>query len=97
MKGRKLVLLVIDDEGSTHQLSYNMAPSGDEASFSVTYTVDASSIGPLQVVMAIASDAPLATFENFRPMPVGELATSLSAEWDRAGASLNAGFFKLTK
>ena len=95
--GRKLVLLVIDNVGATHRLPFNMAPSGDAASFSVPLTGDATSIGPLQVVLAIVSDSSLPTLEAFRPMPASDLAAKLNSEWAGAGATAAAEFFKLAK
>ena len=94
--GRRLALIVIGEDGAVHRIPGKGTPGADIAAFSVPLgQADAASIGPLQLLVAIASDKPLAALEAFKAGTIGELAPKLIAEWERAGAAAQMEFFKL--
>lgn len=95
--GRHLAVVLVDNDGDAHLLRFKQAANADEASFSVALSGDAESIGPPQLLLAIASDAPLKSLEHFKAMTATELAAKLGAEWTSAGASADMDFFKLAK
>ena len=95
LAGRRLVLLLVDNEGIAHRLEAKALPGGDSATFSVPLVADTSSIGPLQIVLAIASTKPISELEDLRSAPVKELAVRLTAEAHANPASVEAEFFKL--
>ena len=94
--GRHLALLIVGEDGTVFRIPDTPTPGGDGAAFSEQLgRADASSIGPLQLLVAIVSDQPLATLDKFRSGAIASLAPKLSAEWANAGASAEIGFFKL--
>jgi len=96
--GRRLALLIIGEDGAVYHIATKPTPGGDVAAFSEELgRVDDSSVGPLQLLLAVVSDKPLAALEGFKTGAIGDLAPKLIAEWERAGASAKAGFFKLRK
>jgi serine/threonine-protein kinase len=95
LAGRHLALLLVDNEGVAHRLETKMLPGGDAATFSVPLVADAASIGPLQIVLAIASPKPIAALETLRSAPLKDIAPKLVGEAPAASAAVEAEFFKL--
>ena len=95
--GRRLALLLVDNDGVAHRLEAKALPGGDSASFSVPLVADASSIGPLQIVLAIASARPIVALEGLRSAPLKEIAPRLIGEAGADSASVEAEFFKLVE
>ncbi len=95
--GRRLALLLVDNDGIAHRLEAKTLPGGDSATFSVPLVADAASIGPLQIVLAIASVRPLATLEGLRSAALKDIAPRLIDEAKAGSASVEAEFFKLVQ
>jgi len=97
LAGRRLSLLLIDNDGVAHRLETKAAAGGDSATFSAPLVADASSIGPLQIVLAIVSAKPIAALEGFRSAPLKDIAPRLIGEAGADSASVEAEFFKLVE
>ncbi|MGD0561471.1 MAG: serine/threonine-protein kinase [Roseiarcus sp.] len=95
--GRHLVLLLVDNDGVAHRLETKAAVGGDAATFSAPLVADASSVGPLQIVLAIASAKPIAALEGLRSAPLADVAPRLSGDASASSASVEAEFFKLVE
>ncbi|MGO4872118.1 MAG: protein kinase domain-containing protein [Roseiarcus sp.] len=95
LAGRRLVLLLVDNDGIAHRLEAEAAPDGDSATFSAPLVADASSIGPLQIVLALASAKPIAALEGLRSAPLKEIAPRLIGEAPASAAAVEAEFFRL--
>jgi hypothetical protein len=97
LAGRRLVLLLVDNDGVAHRLETKAAAGGDSATFSAPLVADASSVGPLQIVLAIASAKPIAALEGVRSTSLKDLAPKLVGEAGADAASVEAEFFKLVE
>jgi hypothetical protein len=97
LAGRRLVLLLVDNDGVAHRLETKAAAGGDSATFSAPLVADASSVGPLQIVLAIASAKPIAALEGLRSAPLTQIAPRLTGEAPAASAAVEAEFFKLVE
>ena len=64
LERRRIYLVLVDNDGLAHRLETKVDASGDSATFSVPLTADASSIGPMQMLLAIVSDKPIPALEN---------------------------------
>ena len=95
--GRRLALLLVDNDGIAHRLEAKTLAGGDSATFSVPLVADAASIGPLQIVLAIASAKPLAALEGLRSAALKDIAPRLIDEAKAGSASVEAEFFKLAR
>ena len=95
LAGRRLALLLIDNDGIAHRLETKTLPGGDSATFNVPLVADAASIGPLQIVIAIASTKPVAALDALRSSPLKDLAQRLLGEAPASAAAVEAEFFKL--
>jgi serine/threonine-protein kinase len=95
LAGRRLALLLVDNDGVAHRLETKMLPGGDSATFNVPLVADAASIGPLQIVIAIASTKPIAALDALRSSPLKELAPRLLGEAPASAVAVEAEFFKL--
>jgi hypothetical protein len=73
----------------------DIAGDGQSASFNLGLSGDAASFGKPQLLLAVASDRPLADLEAFRAGPSGELTRRLEAQWRQAGAAAALALFKL--
>jgi eukaryotic-like serine/threonine-protein kinase len=91
--GRRLYLILVDDDGGVHRLEAKASPNGDSATFSASLVPDASSIGPLQMIMAIASERPIQALEAFSSGQLKTIAPDLIIEARRGSASAEADFF----
>jgi len=95
---RRLVLLIVGEDGVIHHIPTTSTSAGDVASFSAQVgRVDDSSIGPLQLLIAIVSDKPLPSVDGFRTGTIRELAPKLAAEWRDAGAAARVELFQFKK
>jgi len=95
--GRHVSLILIDNAGAAYRLEAKPQPGGDQATFSMPLTPDASSIGPIQLVLAVASDKPIPALETFRSGPLKTLAPALVEEARSGSASVGAEFFTFVK
>ncbi|MBV8664765.1 MAG: hypothetical protein JO107_16890, partial [Hyphomicrobiales bacterium] len=78
-----------------HRLEAKALPGGDAAAFNVPLVADAASIGPLQIVIAIASVKPIAALEALRSGPIKEIAPKLVGEAAAGSVAVEAEFFKM--
>lgn len=95
LAGRRLVLLLVDNDGIAHRLDAKALPGGDSATFNVPLVADAASIGPLQILLAIASSKPIAALDALRSAPLKDIAPRLVGEAPASAAAVEAEFFKL--
>ena len=95
LAGRRLVLLLVDNDGIAHRLETKPAAGGDSATFNVPLVADAASIGPLQMVIAVVSSKPIVALETLRSAPLKDIAPRLVSEAPAASAAVEADFFKL--
>ena len=97
LAGRRLVLLLVDNDGIAHRLETKSAPGSDSATFSVPLVADVASIGPLQIVIAVVSSKPIAALETLRSSPLKGIVPNLVSEAPAASAAVEAEFFKMAK
>jgi serine/threonine-protein kinase len=95
LAGRRLYLILVDNEGLAYRLDVKDQPGGDAATFDIPLTPDAGSAGSNQVLLAVVSDAPIAVLEKLRQAPLQSIAGRLVDEARRATASVQADYFKL--
>jgi serine/threonine-protein kinase len=95
--GRQAYLVLVDNDGAAYRLDVKPQPGSDSATFSVPLHPDASSTGPLQVVLAIVSSKPIPAVESFRSGPLKALAPALLEEARNGSASVGAEFFTFVK
>ena len=94
LEGRRSYLILVDNDGIAHRLETKVEPSGDSATFSVPLTADANSVGPIQMLLAIASDEPIAALDTLHSASVKGIAPRVVDEGRRASAALAADYFK---
>src|SRR5262249_35287675 len=94
LEDRHLTLVLVGDDGVAHQLEARAVPGRDAATFNVPLTPDASSIGPMQILMAVVSNVPVPALETFRSGPVSALSSLLAGEARSGSLSVAADFFK---
>ena len=97
LAGRSLLLLAIVDDGRAVKLRVQAAPGGEAASFSLPLSGDADSLGKPEVLLAIASDRPLAGLDTFRSGPSADVLSKIGAQWREAGGSAAVATFKLAE
>ena len=93
LAGRRIYLVLVDNDGAAYRLDARPQPDGDIATFSVPLTPDAESTGPLQVVLAIASSTPISALETFRSGQLKTLAPALLEAAGVGSASVGLEFF----
>jgi len=91
---RRVYLVLVDNDGLAHRLETKVDASGDSASFSVPLTADASSIGPMQMLLAIVSDKPIPALDALHSANLKLIASRLIDDARRASASVEADYFK---
>jgi eukaryotic-like serine/threonine-protein kinase len=96
LAGRHLYLILVDNAGVAHRLDAKMEAGGG-AAFSVPLTPDADSIGPTQILLAIASSTPVPAVEAFREGRLTSLAPQLVQEARAGSMSVEADYFKFVK
>ena len=94
LEGRRPYLVLVDNDGVVHRLEAKVGADGDSATFSVPLTPDASSVGPMQMLLAIVSDKPVPAFDALRSANLKFIATRLVDDARRASASIEADYFK---
>ena len=94
LEGRRLYLVLVDNDGLVHRLETKVDASGDSATFSVPLTADASSVGPMQMLLAIVSDKPIPAFDTLHSANLKFIASRLVDDARRASASVEADYFK---
>jgi serine/threonine-protein kinase len=94
LQGRRLYLILVDNDGLVHRLETKADPSGDSATFSVPLTADASSIGPMQMLLAIASYKPIPALDTLHSANLKLIGSRLVDDARRASASVEADYFK---
>ena len=77
-----------------HKLETKVDAGGDSATFSVPLTPDASSVGPMQMLLAIVSDKPIPAFDTLRSANLKFIASRLVDDARGASASVEADYFK---
>ena len=94
LEGRRLYLVLVDNDGTVHRLEAKADASGDSATFSVPLTADASSIGPMQMLLAIVSDKPIPAFDALHSANLKLIGSRLIDDARGASASVGADYFK---
>jgi serine/threonine protein kinase len=94
LEGRRPYLVLVDDDGHVHRLEAKVDGSGNSATFSVPLTPDASSIGPMQMLLAIVSDEPIPALDTLHSASLKSIASRLVDDARRASASVEADYFK---
>ena len=90
LERRRLYLILVDNDGLVHRLETKVDPSGDSATFSVPLTADAGSIGPMQMLLAIASDKPIPALDTLHSANLKLIGSRLVDDARRASASVEA-------
>jgi serine/threonine-protein kinase len=92
--GRRPYLVLVDNDGVVHRLQATVDASGDSANFDVPLTPDASSVGPMQMLLTIVSDKPIPTLDALHSANLKAIAPRLVDDARRASASVEADYFK---
>ena len=93
LERRRLYLVLVDNDGLAHRLETKVDPNGDSAAFSVPLTADASSIGPMPILLAIGSEKPIHGLDTLHSANLKLIASRLIDS--TRGASVEADPFKL--
>jgi serine/threonine protein kinase len=94
LEGRRLYLVLVDNDGLAHRLDAKVDANGDSAIFDIPLTADASSVGPMQMLLAIVSDKPIPTLDGLHSAKLGSIASRLIDDARGASASVGADYFK---
>jgi serine/threonine protein kinase len=94
LEGRYLYLVLVDNDGLAHRLDAKVDPSGDSATFSVPLTADASSVGPMQMLLAIVSVKSIPAFDALHSANLKLIGSRLIDEARGASAAVEADYFK---
>jgi serine/threonine-protein kinase len=94
LEGRHPYLVLVDNDGVAHRLEATVDASGDSATFDVPLTPDASSVGPMQMLLAVVSDKPIPALDTLRSANLKSIASRLVDDARRASASVAADYFK---
>jgi serine/threonine-protein kinase len=94
LEGRRLYLVLVDNDGLAHRLEAKVDASGDSATFSVPLTADASSVGPMQMLLAIVSEKPIPAFDALHSANLKLIGLRLIDEARGASAAVEADYFK---
>ncbi len=91
--GRRLYLMRVDNEGKAYRIDATPKPGGDSATFSLPLPRDLGPAGPVQLVLALTSDKPIAALDTFRSGDLKALAPALVEQAKSAAAAVGADFF----
>ncbi len=91
---RRVYLVLVDNDGLAHRLDTKVDASGDSAAFNVPLSADASSVGPMQMLLAIVSDKPIPALDALHSANLKLIASRLVEDARRASASVEADYFK---
>jgi serine/threonine-protein kinase len=94
LEGRRLYLVLIDNDGLVHKLEAKVDAGGNSGTFNVPLTPNAGSVGPMQMLLAIVSDKPIPTFDTLRSANLKSIASRLVDDARQASASVEADYFK---
>ena len=94
--GRRLYLLLVDNEGVAYRLDAKPQPGGDAAAFSVPLTPDANSATSMQVLLAFASLKPIPALESLRQAPLKPMIGRLIDAARGASASVAGDYFRFS-
>ena len=94
LQGRHPYLVLVDNDGVAHRLEATVDASGDSATFDVPLTPDASSVGPMQMLLAVVSDKPIPALDTLHSTNLKSIASRLVDDARRASASVAADYFK---
>ncbi len=94
LQRRHPYLVLVDNDGVAHRLEATVNASGDSATFDVPLTPDASSVGPMQMLLAVVSDKPIPTLDTLHSTKLKSIASRLVDDARRASASVAADYFK---
>ena len=72
--GRRLYLMRVDNEGKAYRIDATTQPGGNSATFSLPLPRGAGPVGPVQLVLAMTSDKPIAALDTFRSGDLKALA-----------------------
>jgi serine/threonine protein kinase len=97
IQGRHLYLVLVDNDGLAHRLDVKADATGNSATFNVPLTADASSIGPMQMLLAIVSDDIIPDLEALHSANLKLIASRLVDDARRESASVSADYFKFVK
>jgi serine/threonine protein kinase len=97
LAGRHLDLLLVSNDGNVYRLDSRALPGGGGASFNVPITPDVTSIGALQLLLAVTSPKAMHALEGFKAGAAKEILPRLRGEMPGAAASLEVEFFKLVE
>ena len=94
--GRRLYLMRVDNDGKAYRIDATTQPGGDLATFSLPLPRDPGSVGPIQLVLALTSDKPIAALDTFRSGgDLKALAPAIVEQGKTAAAATGADFFML--
>jgi serine/threonine protein kinase len=94
LEGHHLYLVLVDNDGVVHKLDTKVEAAGNSATFSVPLTPDANSVGPMQMLLAIASDKAIPIFDTLHSESLKFIASGLVDDVRAASASVEADYFK---
>lgn len=94
LAGRRLYLLLIDNDGLIHRLPTVAQPGGGVATFNVAIQPQGSFLNVYQLLVGVASPTPIPVLEAIHAGPLRPIAGRLVEEARRASASAVADFFK---
>jgi hypothetical protein len=97
LSGRRLYLVLVDNEGAAYKLDARQQPGSDEATFSIPLTPDANSVGSMQVLLALASSKPIPALDSLRQAaPLKPMIARLLDAAREASASVEGDYFRLS-
>ncbi len=91
--GRRLYLVLVDNQGKAYRIDAKLQSGGDTALFSVPLIPDAGSIGPIQLVLAVTSAKPILALESFRSGDLKGITPALAEEAKTGAATVVADYF----
>jgi serine/threonine protein kinase len=94
LEGRRLYLILIDNDGVVHRLETKAGAAGDSATFSVPLIADANSVGPMQMLLAVVSDKPIPDLDTLHSANLKLIASRLVDDVRGASGSVEADYFK---
>jgi serine/threonine protein kinase len=94
LERRRLYVILVDNDGLVHRLDTKVDPGGDSATFSVPLTADASSIGPMQMLLAVVSDKPIPALDTLHSANLKLIAPHLVDDVRGASGTVEADYFK---
>jgi serine/threonine protein kinase len=95
--GRHLDVLLLDSDGNVYRIDTRVQQGGANATFNIPITPDATSVGALQLVLAITSPKQLSSLSGFKAGAAAVILPNLHNELSAASGTLEVEFFKLVK